>query len=244
MKDRKRNAIMASVMLAVVAALLCITASLAWYTTVITNDVPLQLEANGMVVVDLSAAIELDPQDGRLSPAVENPDPAYNPIVNNTAMDVLTESATIVRAATPVTYATEISVWLGKLDPDKTPVPQTLHMGLTATLTAANGDRWAIGADDLNSIIGYTLGVQSAKIPDADEEAPWPTPVADGYTAVTDLTAPVYTLTENSVVFVQLTVWLSMPQGLLDPALAGGTLTLHLNVRAEDSSTALSAITP
>ena len=237
----KKNILICSVILFALVAVAMITASFAWFPSNVSTDSPFTVYADGVILIEFGTDMVITPDEGLVPAVEENSALALGTDVS----DVKNTSAGITSVAKPCTYKVPLQIILGQVgeeeeDPEEggeeplaeevppveegTLIKQHVVFGLTGKIKMDNGDSYSIPQAELENMIIYKMQIYGE-----------PIAAFQGYehADVIDIVlGHAYVVQSSCDLTIDLTVWLSKPQGLLDPALREGELVLYLNVKA------------
>ena len=247
----KKNILICSVILFALVAVALITASFAWFPSNVSTDSPFTVHADGVILIEFGTDMVITPDEGLVPAVEENSALALGTDVS----DVKNTSAGITSVAKPCTYKVPLQIILGQVggeeedpeeggenpeDPEQggeeplaeedppveegTLIKQNVVFGLTGKIKMDNGDSYSIPQAELENMIIYKMQIYGE-----------PIAAFQGYehADVIDIVlGHAYVVQSSCDLTIDLTVWLSKPQGLLDPALREGELVLYLNVKA------------
>lgn len=247
----KKNILICSVILFALVAVAMITASFAWFPSNVSTDSPFTVHADGVILIEFGTDMVITPDEGLIPAVEENSALALGTDVS----DVKNTSTGITSVAEPCTYKVPLQIILGQVggeeedseeggenpeDPEQggeeplaeedppaeegTLIKQHVVFGLTGKIKMDNGDSYSIPQSELENMIIYQMQIYGE-----------PIAAFQGYehADVIDIVlGHAYVVQSSCDLTIDLTVWLSKPQGLLDPALREGELVLYLNVKA------------
>ena len=237
----KKSILICSVILFALVAVALITASFAWFPSNVSTDSPFTVHADGVILIEFGTDMVITPDEGLIPAVEENSALALGTDVS----DVKNTSAGITSVAKPCTYKVPLQIILGQVgeeeeDPEEggeeplaeevppveegTLIKQHVVFGLTGKIKMDNGDSYSIPQAELENMIIYKMQIYGE-----------PIAAFQGYedADVIDIVlGHAYVVQSSCDLTIDLTVWLSKPQGLLDPALREGELVLYLNVKA------------
>lgn len=247
----KKSILICSVILFALVAVALITASFAWFPSNVSTDSPFTVHADGVILIEFGTDMVITPDEGLVPAVEENSALALGTDVS----DVKNTSAGITSVAKPCTYKVPLQIILGQVggeeedpeeggenpeDPEQggeepleeevppveegTLIKQHVVFGLTGKINMDNGDSYSIPQAELENMIIYQMQIYGE-----------PIAAFQGYedADVIDIVlGHAYVVQSSCDLTIDLTVWLSKPQGLLDPALREGELVLYLNVKA------------
>ena len=247
----KKNILICSLILFALVAVALITASFAWFPSNVSTDSPFTVHADGVILIEFGTDMVITPDEGLVPAVEENSALALGTDVS----DVKNTSAGITSVAKPCTYKVPLQIILGQVgeeeedpeeggenpeDPEQggeeplaeevppveegTLIKQHVVFGLTGKIKMDNGDSYSIPQSELENMIIYQMQIYGE-----------PIAAFQGYedADVIDIVlGHAYVVQSSCDLTIDLTVWLSKPQGLLDPALREGELVLYLNVKA------------
>lgn len=231
----KKSILICSVILFALVAVALITASFAWFPSNVSTESPFTVHADGVILIEFGTDMVITPDEGLVPAVEENSALAQGTDVS----DVKNTSAGITSVAKPCTYKVPLQIVLGQVggeeeNPEQggevpladegTLIKQHVVFGLTGKIKMDNGDSYSIPQAELENMIIYQMQIYGE-----------PIAAFQGYehADVIDIVlGHAYVVQSSCDLTIDLTVWLSKPQGLLDPALREGELVLYLNVKS------------
>ena len=257
----KKSILICSVILFALVAVALITASFAWFPSNVSTDSPFTVHADGVILIEFGTDMVITPDEGLVPAVEENSALALGTDVSdvkNTSAGI----TSVAKPCTYKVPLQIILGQVGgeEEDPEEggenpedpeqggenpedpeeggeeplaeedppaeegTLIKQHVVFGLTGKIKMDNGDSYSIPQAELENMIIYQMQIYGE-----------PIAAFQGYedADVIDIVlGHAYVVQSSCDLTIDLTVWLSKPQGLLDPALREGELVLYLNVKA------------